>query len=238
MTDRRRRVQVLDCTIRDGGLCNQWQFDHDFVARTFKALSKAGVDVMEIGYQYSLSNRSPDNGPWRYCAEDDLRRVTSDSRMKLSCMLDVGSIAANELRPAEDSVVDILRIATYAKDIEDAIRLCDAATNLGYEVFCNVMAITSCTPHEVDHVLELRQSSACHTSVVDSFGAMYPHQIRHRSERQGCTSDQQGVSIHNNQQVTFANAIAAMTKAQTVDATIRHGSQPATHLELLLMYRR
>ena len=121
MTDRRRHVQVLDCTIRDGGLCNRWQFSHAMVRQTFQALSASGVDVMEIGYQHSVSGRVEANGPWRYCAEDDLRRVTEPSRMRVSCMLDVGSIEAHELRPASDSVVDILRVATYADDIERAL---------------------------------------------------------------------------------------------------------------------
>ncbi|MBK9647275.1 MAG: hypothetical protein IPO67_19300 [Deltaproteobacteria bacterium] len=51
VTDRRRRIRVLDCTIRDGGICNDWHFDEDLVARTAAALDVAGVDYMEIGYR-------------------------------------------------------------------------------------------------------------------------------------------------------------------------------------------
>ena len=50
MTDRRRDVRVLDCTIRDGGCTNLWQFPEPLVQRTFEALVAAGVDVMEVGY--------------------------------------------------------------------------------------------------------------------------------------------------------------------------------------------
>ena len=51
VTDRRRRIKVLDCTIRDGGLCNAWRFDHALVARVFNALVDAGIDYMEVGYR-------------------------------------------------------------------------------------------------------------------------------------------------------------------------------------------
>src|SRR5690606_37987535 len=50
MTDRRCDVRVMDCTIRDGGCCNGWRFDKGLVRRTFEAVSRAGVDLMEIGY--------------------------------------------------------------------------------------------------------------------------------------------------------------------------------------------
>ena len=51
MTDRRHDVKVLDCTIRDGGICNDWRFEPALVKRTYRALRRAGVDVMEVGYR-------------------------------------------------------------------------------------------------------------------------------------------------------------------------------------------
>ena len=43
MTDRRHDVRVLDCSIRDGGICNEWLFPDDLVKRTYRALHAAGV---------------------------------------------------------------------------------------------------------------------------------------------------------------------------------------------------
>ncbi len=243
MTDRRRQVQVLDCTIRDGGICNDWHFDEDLVGRTITALDAAGVDVMEIGYQ-SSPGLFAGVGPWRHCAEDDLRRVVPEERsMRLSCMLDMGRVAATDLRPAADSVVDVLRVATYAADVPAAIELCDHAIDLGYEVFCNVMAVTTCTPQQVDTFLEqLRASRVGVVSVVDSFGAMYPHQLRYliRKYKNWLRRDQQvGVHLHNNQQTAFANAIVAVDEgADYVDASIFGMGRGAGNvpLELLLMY--
>ena len=164
MTDRRRGIKVVDCTIRDGGCTNKWQFSDPLVRDTFRALSQAGVDVMEIGYQTTPGLYSRDEmGPWRFCDEDALRRVYEDTKMQVACMVDMGRFNANDLRPAEDSVVDIIRVATYAKDIDKAIDLLHAAKDQGYEVFCNVMAVTRCTPHQVDAFL---QSSAIATSTT------------------------------------------------------------------------
>ena len=244
MTDRRRAVQVLDCTIRDGGCTNAWQFSDAHVRATFEALRDAGVDVMELGYQTAPGvYERTEVGPWRFCDEADLRRVAEASDMQLACMLDMGRIRPEDLRPADDSLVDVLRIATYAADVPQAIDLAHHAIELGYRVYVNVMAVTTCTPQEVDGFLEALRRSAVHgVYVVDSFGALYPHQTRYllRKYKNWLRADQLvGVHFHNNQQTAFANTIAAIDEgADLVDATVYGMGRGAGNcpLELLLMY--
>ena len=75
----RPQIKVIDCTVRDGGLMNKWQFSEDFVKNVYTSLCKAGVDYMEIGYKNS-SKLFPKSefGPWRHCDEDDMRRGVGD----------------------------------------------------------------------------------------------------------------------------------------------------------------
>lgn len=243
MTDRRRSVRVLDCTIRDGGCTNDWFFEEDLVRRTLSALSAAGVDVMEIGY-WTTPGALPDPvGPWRTCSEEVLARVVEPTEMKLGVMCDMGRIRPSDLRPASESAIDVLRVATYARDVPAAIDLLHAARALGYDVYCNVMAVTTCTPHEVDAFLEdLRASEIDHITIVDSFGAMYPHHLRYliRKYKNWLRPDQEvGVHLHNNQQTAFANTIAAIDEgADFVDGTVYGMGRGAGNcpLELLLMY--
>ena len=76
-------LKILDCTIRDGGLCNQWQFSHAFVKEVFTALCAAGVDYMEIGYRRTHEEDAK-LGPWRFCDEEELRKVVQPGQLKLS----------------------------------------------------------------------------------------------------------------------------------------------------------
>lgn len=244
MTDRRRSVSVLDCTIRDGGCTNEWQFDTDLVRRTFEALLRSGVDVMEIGYLTKDGVYAPGScGPWRFCAETDLASVARASRMKLAAMVDIGRFDITTLKPKEDSLLDVIRVATYAKDIHEAVGWCTAAQELGYETHVNVMAVTTNTPQEVDRFLEvIRNSRVPNVNVVDSFGALYPHHVRYliRKYKNWLRSDQKvGVHLHNNQETAFANTIAAIDEGvDVVDATIFGMGRGAGNcpLELLLMY--
>lgn len=243
MTDRRRDVAVLDCTIRDGGCTNAWQFPEDLVASTFEGLLGAGVDIMEIGYFTSAHARGEHDGPWRNVPEELLRRVARESDMRLSVMADMGRLDIEDLRPAEDSLIDVLRIATYAHDVPDAVTLAHQAIELGYEVHLNVMAVTRNTPQEVDAFLaRLRDSQVAAVSIVDSFGAMYPHHLRYlvRKYKNWLRPDQLvGAHLHNNQQTAFANAIAAIDEGvDIIDATVYGMGRGAGNcpLELLLMY--
>ena len=121
VTDRRRRIKVLDCTIRDGGICNNWQFKPDTIRRVFEALTASGIDYMEVGYKTKEGMFSrEDVGPWRFCSEADLEGLVEQGTMKLSTMIDVGRITKEDIPPKRDSVIDVIRIATYAHQMVSA----------------------------------------------------------------------------------------------------------------------
>src|SRR5208337_589473 len=120
----RPQIKVLDCTIRDGGLINKWQFSDDLVSKVYQALSRAGVDYMEIGYKSSEKYFSRvENGAWKFCCEEDIKRIIGDGKggMKLSAMADIGRIDADDILPQAESVLDMIRVACYAHETDKAI---------------------------------------------------------------------------------------------------------------------
>lgn len=244
VTDRKRRIKVLDCTIRDGGICNQWGFDHGVVRRVFEAIVAAGLDYMEVGYKTTdgLFNRN-EVGPWRFCDEADLAQVISPSTLKIATMVDVGRIRPEDIPPCADSSVDVIRIATYAHQMDDALRLLDHCLKQGYETFMNVMAVSTLAPDDVDTFLvQLAKSGIHNVALVDSYGALYPYHVRylvHKYMNYLGESIKVGVHFHNNQQQAFANSIAAIDEGvDFVDATLHGIGRGAGNcpLELLLFY--
>lgn len=244
VTDRRRRIKVLDCTIRDGGCCNAWQFEHGLVERVFRALTAAGIDYMEVGYRTQDGVYSRDEaGPWRFCDEEDLRRAVAPGTMKLSTMLDVGRITPSDIPERRNTVIDVVRIATYAHQLDDALRLLDDALAKGYETFVNVMAVSTLPPDDVDRFLvRLARSGVHNVAIVDSFGALYPYHVRylvHKYMNYLGERIKVGVHFHNNQQQAYANSIVAIDEGvDFVDATVTGIGRGAGNcpLELLLFY--
>jgi 4-hydroxy 2-oxovalerate aldolase len=226
----RQDIKVLDCSVRDGGLMNNHRFEDGFVRAVYDTCVAAGVDYMELGYKSSKQQYSPDEfGPWKYCAEEDIRRVVGDNQtnLKLSVMADVGRTDyETDLIPADDSVIDVIRVATYIHQIPGAIDMIHDAHEKGYETTVNLMAVS--TVHESD--LDDGLQALAHTPVgtiylVDSFGAFYSEEIESLTRKYRAVTEpagkQLGIHCHNNQQLAYANTIEAIVNgANRLDATI------------------
>ncbi len=242
VTDRRRRTKVLDCTIRDGGICNAWQFDHDLVTMVFDALVEANIDYMEVGYR-TTPGVFAGAGPWRFCTEEDLRRAVKPGRIKLTTMVDIGRVTAADIPAKRDTVVDVVRVACYAHQLDEAFRIVDHCLEAGYETFINLMAVSAVEIKELDQALMRVAHSGAHVlALVDSYGALFPYHVRYMLRKYMNylgEGKKIGAHFHNNQQQAFANSIAAIDEgADIVDATIHGIGRGAGNcpLELLLFY--
>ncbi len=212
-------IKVLDCTIRDGGLMNNSHFDDELVRAVYEANVEAGVDYMELGYKSSKRLYPPDEyGPWKHCDEETIRRVVgdNDSPMKLAVMADAERTDYHEdIIPASESVIDMVRVATYIHQIPTAIDMIVDAHEKGYETTCNLMAVSAVQERDLeDAIIELAKSPVNTIYLVDSFGALYSEQIQDltrmylkHAEPAGKTV---GIHTHNNQQLAYANTIEAL----------------------------
>jgi len=162
-------------------------------------------------------------------------------------MTDVGRTDyKNDILKKEDSVIDMVRTATYIHQIPTAIEMIQDAHEKGYETTVNIMAISKVREEELDKGLELL--AECDVDIiylVDSFGAFYPEQIRRLTDKYMNIAEKHGKKIgihaHNNQQLAFANTIEALTNgASLLDATVSGMGRGAGNcfMESLLAFLR
>ena len=240
----REKIKVLDCTIRDGGLINDHDFDVNFVRNVYKAVSDAGVDYMEIGYKNSKELFSAEKfGLWKFCDDEVIKRAIDgiESKTKVSTMVDVGRVNPDEVKPASESPVAMMRVATYVKDIDKAIYLVNHFADKGYETTINIMAISKDRGPELDETLHQieEESQARVVYIVDSFGALYQEPVEELVKRckKYLKTKEVGFHGHNNQQLAFGNTIEAIIHdANYLDATVYGIGRAAGNcpLELLL----
>lgn len=226
----RKSVRLLDATLRDGGLVNTFYFSDDFVRALYRANLAAGVDYMEFGYKVSKKQFDVTKfGKWKFCEESDIRDIVGDnpSEMKISVMSDVGRVdLKSEVLPKSESVIDMYRIAAYVNQIPAAVEMIDYCHNNGYETCCNIMAISKNQETDLKRALEeVGKSSVDVIYLVDSFGALYPEEIRRISDMYLEVGEkynkQIGMHAHNNQQLAFANTIEACAKGiNYLDGTV------------------
>src|SRR3990172_10556794 len=244
----RPEIKLLDCTIRDGGLIGDHRFEDGFVKAVYDTCVAAGVDYLELGYKASKKIFAPsDFGPWKYCDEDDLRRIVGDNpnSIKLCAMADADRTDYHtDILPKERSVLDCIRVAAYIHQIPIAIDMIKDAHEKGYETTFNLMAISVVQDRELQDALEaLAQSPVDTVYLVDSFGAFYSEQVRDLTlifqEALEGTGKQVGIHMHNNQQLAYANTIeGVVVGANRLDATINGMGRGAGNcpLELLIAF--
>lgn len=244
----RSDIQILDATIRDGGLVNNFDFSEDFINALYRANVKAGVDYMEFGYKASKELFDPDKfGKWKFCEEEDIRKVVGEnnSDLKISVMADVGRCDyKKDIIDRKDSVIDMVRVATYVHQMPAAIDMIEDAKAKGYEVTCNIMAISNAKEADIETALEMvGKSSADGIYIVDSYGSLYPEEIRRIADKYMEVAEKYnkyiGMHAHNNQQLAFANTIEAAARGVSLlDATMMSMGRGAGNcaMELLISF--
>ena len=242
----RQDIRVVDATIRDGGLCNNFRFDDKFIKDLYQANVKAGVDYMEFGYKASKEIFNEDDfGKWKFCNDSDIRKIVGDNKtgLKIAVMADVGRTDfQKDIIPKKDSPIDLIRIATYINTIPAAVEMIENCAKKGYETTINIMAVSKANTDDIKTALDiLGQSPVNAFYIVDSYGALYPEQSRKLANLYCEYADKYGKSVgihaHNNQQLEFANTIEAMTQGVSyLDATVDGMGRGAGNcaLELLL----
>jgi 4-hydroxy 2-oxovalerate aldolase len=223
----RPQIKVLDCTIRDGGLINDHQFSDEFVREAYRALSKSGIDYMEMGYR-SSKELCPiaEFGAWKYCDDEKIRAIIDgiESNLKISIMVDAHRVREQTFAPKDQSPVDMIRVATYVKDIDKAIDLAKRTKDLGYETSVNIMAISKENEWALFEALDqLATTNIDCVYVVDSYGALYCEQIEYlvKQYREHLPGKEIGIHAHNNQQLAFSNTIEGIIhNANYLDASL------------------
>lgn len=244
-------IMVMDCTLRDGGLVNNFYFTDEFVKDLYKANVKAGVDYMEFGYKASKEIFNVgDFGKWKFCDEEAIRGIVGENNtdLKISVMSDVGRTDfKKDIIDRKDSVIDLVRTACYIHQIPAAIEMAEDAKQKGYETSINIMAVSKVNDEDLDNGLELIAKSGGVDTIylVDSFGSFYPEQIERLAEKYTAIAKASGKNVgihsHNNQQLAFANTITAMKQGVSIlDATVSGMGRGAGNcfLESLLGFLR
>ena len=219
LTTFRPDIKVLDCSIRDGGLMNNHNFSYEFVGAVYQACIDAGIDYMEMGYKNSRKQfPKSEFGPWKHCDEEDLRKVVgdNDTPLKLTAMADAEkSDFRDDILPKSESVLDMIRVATYIHQIPITIEMIKDAHEKGYETTCNLMAVSKISETQiVDGLYAIADTPVKAIYIVDSYGALYPEQIRRLTTRYRAIAKQNGIEIgihsHNNQSLAFATTTESL----------------------------
>lgn len=219
LMDFRPDIKVIDATLRDGGLVNDFRFSDSFVKDLYNANLRSGVDYMEFGYRADKEMFDVNSfGPCKFCDDEYLYSIVGENNtdLKIAIMADVGRCSyKKDIRDRSESPVDLIRVATYLHQIPTAVDMIEDAKSKGYEVSCNIMAISTARESDIKAALDILGKSPVDVFyIVDSFGSLYPEQIARMADLYGefaaKYNKKLGIHAHDNQHLAFANTIEAV----------------------------
>ena len=241
----RPEIKVLDCTIRDGGLMNDHKFELPLVKAVYQTCIEAGIDYMELGYKSSRKFAGHNqHGPWKFCDEAVRREAVGDqpSSVKLAVMADADRTDYHtDILPREQSVLSMIRVATYVHQIPVAIEMIRDAHDKGYETTVNLMAVSTVQDWELDDALAALAASPVDVLyLVDSFGTLYREQVEALMEKfrkhAKPAGKEIGIHTHNNCQLAYANTIEAIIQgANYIDASLAGLGRGAGNCQMELL---
>ena len=241
----KKRVRILDCTIRDGGFENNFSFTIDEVKKALDTSSKVGYEYFEIGYLTNEELLKKDVGVWKNIPFDLVREIKQDvnPNCKISVMVDSWRYDIDRLLPSSETDIDLIRVCSYEEQLDMSLEKCRKIKELGYEVSLNVI----CTSYiDIDSFVKIREKLLTEDFLdflcfADSYGALTPDYVKKIMTlfRNMNPNVLIGFHSHDNMSMSMANTITAIENgADMVDGTYtgigRGGGN--LRLELITLY--
>ncbi|MCR5119806.1 MAG: aldolase catalytic domain-containing protein [Lachnospiraceae bacterium] len=238
---------LLDCTLRDGGYVNDWDFGHDDIIKIYERLCLAGVDMIEIGF---LDERRPYDRNRSILPDTASVRTTfgmAEGRPPMVVgMIDYGTCPVECIEDCKDSFIDGIRVIFKKQKMHEAMEFCGKLKEKGYKVFSQLVSITAYSDEDLNVVIGLvNQVKPFAVSMVDTYGLLDPVWLMHYYEQLDEKVDKEiaiGFHAHNNFQLAYANAMTFLKKDRErdilVDGTLFGMGKSAGNapLELLAMH--
>lgn len=205
-------LKVLDCTLRDGGYCNEWRFGNRNTKTIAASLVEANVDIVELGFLTNRVSYDPEVTKYTDLAQM-AAMIPSDRAGKLFvCMVNYGEFELEQLPEYDGSSVDGIRVAFHKKDRYEALRFCEGIKNKGYKVFIQAMVSLNYTDEEFLELIRLSSAFMPYAFyIVDSFGVMKRRDLLrlfYTVEHNLAQGIAIGYHAHNNMQLAYSNAQA------------------------------
>lgn len=237
---------ILDCTLRDGGYCNQWNFGKKNISKILMELIHADVDVIECGFLTERVVHTPDITKFN-SLEDLTDYIPQDKQGKLFvAMINFGEYDLQSIPKYDGRTLDGIRLAFHKKDLKQALIQAEFIKKRGYKLFLQPMVSLNYTDEEFLTLLHMTNDIEPYAFyIVDSFGAMRRKELVrlfYMVEHNLNPSIKIGFHGHNNLQLAYSNAQALLeiptTRDLFVDSSIYGMGRGAGNLntELFINY--
>lgn len=211
-------IHILDCTLRDGGYCNEWRFGFENARKITNGLLEANVEIIECGFITNRVSYDPDVMKYNTIAEA-AKVIPQNKEGKIFvAMMNYGEFNIDDLPPYDGSSIDGVRVAYHKRNRYEALDLCEKIKEKGYLVFIQAMVSLNYTDEEfLETIKRVNEFKPYAFYIVDSFGMMKGKDLTRLFYMVEHNLDPDiwiGFHSHNNMQLAYSNA-QRLTSVQT-----------------------
>lgn len=240
-------IQLLDCTLRDGGYLVDTMFGETFVKGFTRSMTDAGLNVVEVGFLKDEPHRT---GSTIYNNAAQIRPYLPRQRregVSYVCLSDYSRYHISNLEPYDGTSIDGVRACFFKKERKDVLDFCREIKRKGYKLYVQPVDILGYSDEELlDLIADVNEIGPYAFSTVDTFGSMYPEdlpRVFRLINEHLAPGVRMGFHSHNNLQMSFALSqefarLANGVRDITIDATLCGMGRGAgnTNTELVASY--
>lgn len=240
-------IQLLDCTLRDGGYLVDTMFGETFVKGFTRSMTDAGLNVVEVGFLKDEPHRT---GSTIYNNAAQIRPYLPRQRregVSYVCLSDYSRYHISNLEPYDGTSIDGVRACFFKKERKDVLDFCREIKRKGYKLYVQPVDILGYSDEELLALIaDVNEIGPYAFSTVDTFGSMYPEdlpRVFRLINEHLAPGVRMGFHSHNNLQMSFALSqefarLADGVRDITIDATLCGMGRGAgnTNTELVASY--
>lgn len=203
-----KTIKILDCTLRDGGYVNDWNFGYNNISNIIQNINASGIDFIECGFMTD-KEYNPDKS--LYNSLEQLHRLipSNIAAEKTVCMIDYGEFDISKLPPANESSIFGFRIIFKKNNLDEALAACCEIQQKGYNIFINPTFINQYSEEEFLSIIKkVNMIKPFAFSIVDSMGIMQitdAKNLFHLADENLKKEITLCFHSHNNLQLSFSN---------------------------------
>ena len=206
-----RQISLLDCTLRDGGFLNDWNFSKNTILSIFRRLVKANIDIIEIGFineNYCFDENRTINPDTK--SFDKIFGNEKKGNSLIVAMIDLGTCSIDKISDKKESFIDGIRVIFKKKDMHSAINFCKQLQDKGYKISVQPVSITTYSDRDMLDLIDLvNELNPYAMSLVDTYGLLYKDRLlKYFSllDNNLNSNISIGYHAHDNFKLSFANA--------------------------------
>lgn len=223
-----KKINLLDCTLRDGGYYNNWNFPKLLINNYLSAIAETKIDYVEIGFRFLKKNK--DYGPLAFTSESFLNKLKIPKKLKIALMINGNDYVDNlpKLKKIfvdkRKSKIDLVRIAVNINEFDKIEKISKIIKSKKYNVAINLMQSNNIKKSTfIKTINKIKSWKVCDILYfADSLGAMDHLEVKRLCKLlKNYWKKDFGFHAHDNRSLAISNSLEAIKNSVNfIDSTI------------------